>query len=212
MLAFFGCGRQKHKLNYDGYGFESKKTAYAAGDRVTVYYKFIATDTDYRFWADDDVDLSQDYDNDHGYIFRFTMPEHDVTLHVESHNSMVAVERESIRVTLVNNVGLADFWILPQTEENLKTSLWGTATARALGTGERREVVLTETGEQEFFIVRAIDDDHAYYSVSDVTLGDGYTIRFQTEDSGFDAVIEVLDADGTVLKTQPAFVGMLGAQ
>lgn len=211
MLALFGCGRQKYALNFDGYGFESKKTAYAAGDRVTVYFKLIATDTDYRFWADDDVALSQDYDNEHGYIFNFTMPKHDVTLHVESHNSMLAAERESLRVTLVNNVATADFWIMPQTEDNLKSSLWGTATAKALGAGEQRDITLTEPAEQ-LFIVRAIDEDHAYFSVKDVTLGDGYTIRFQTNDSRFDAVIEVLDADGTVLKTQPAFVGAFGAK
>ena len=45
MLSLFGCGMQKYKLNYDGYGFESRKTEYAAGEKVTVYFDFIATDT-----------------------------------------------------------------------------------------------------------------------------------------------------------------------
>ena len=49
----------------------------------------IATDTDYSFYTDsDDVKLKQDYDNDHGYIFTFTMPAHDVKLSVRSRNSM----------------------------------------------------------------------------------------------------------------------------
>ena len=88
MTALSGCGKEKHKLIYDGYGFESKKTEYAAGEKVTVYYDFIATDTDYYF-SSPDVELEQTYDNDHGYIFTFTMPDHDVTLKVESHNSMM---------------------------------------------------------------------------------------------------------------------------
>lgn len=91
MLSVSGCGKQKYKLNFDSYGFESRKTEYAAGEKVTVYYDFIATDTDYYFYIDDDVEMKQSYDNDHGYIFTFTMPDHDVTLHEESHNSMVYI-------------------------------------------------------------------------------------------------------------------------
>ena len=91
MLSVSGCGKQKYKLNFGSYGFESRKTEYAAGEKVTVYYDFIATDTDYSFYIDDDVEMKQSYDNDHGYIFTFTMPDHDVTLHEESHNSMIYV-------------------------------------------------------------------------------------------------------------------------
>ena len=91
MFSLSGCGAQKYKVNYDGYGFESKRTSYAAGEKVTVYYGMIATDTDYNFYIDDDVDMKQSYDNDHGYIFTFTMPAHDVTLHEESHNSMMYI-------------------------------------------------------------------------------------------------------------------------
>lgn len=212
MPMLFGCGRQKYKVIFDGYGFESKKAAYAAGDKATVYYGMVATDTDYKFWADDDVKLSQDFDNDHGYVFTFTMPDHDVTLHVESHNSMLAVEREPVRVTFVNETQTADVWILPQTEENLKSSLWGTATVGKLGTGEQREVELSGTEDGGTYIVRIIDDEDAYYAVNDVSLGDGYSIRFTTADSKFDAVLEICDADGNVMNTQPAFTGVLGAE
>ena len=91
MLSVSGCGKQRYKLIFDGGGFESRKTESAAGEKVTVYYSLIATDTDYSFYADDDVEMEQDYDDRHGYIFTFTMPDHDVTLHEESHNSMVYV-------------------------------------------------------------------------------------------------------------------------
>ena len=84
-----GCGGEKYRLNFDGYGFESKRTEYAAGEKVTVYYDLIATDTDYTFTIDEDVEWKRDYDNAHGYIFRFTMPAHDVTISVESRNSML---------------------------------------------------------------------------------------------------------------------------
>lgn len=212
MLTLFGCGRQKYKLQFDGSGFESKKTAYAAGDRVSVYYGMIATDTDYHFYIDADVSMTQDYDDDRGYVLTFVMPAHDVTLRVESNNSMEYMQGETMRVTFLNAVETADVWILPQTEENVKSSLWGTATIGKLGAGEQREVGIDETDGAETYIIRIIDDDHAYYAVKDVRLGDGYSIRFQTSDTKYDAVIEIVDADENVLTAEPAFVGVFGAR
>lgn len=211
MFALFGCGKPKYKLRFEGYGFESSKTEYAAGEKVTVYYGLLATDTDYRFWLDDEsVKLKQDYDERHGYVFSFSMPEHDVTLHVESHNSMEYVP--SVNISFQNEVEQADVWILPQTEENLKTSLWGTPSAGALGVGEKAELCLTNPEYAEAWLVRIIDKDQAYYSAQDLTLEDGYTVVFKSEGSKFEAVIEVLDESGAVIFTAEAFTGVLGAE
>ena len=211
MLSLFGCGRQKYKLHFDGYGFQSSKTAYAAGEKVTVYFDLIATDTDYRFWLDDEsVKLNQDYSERRGYVFTFTMPDHDLTLHVSSRNSMEYIP--TIAVTFRNEVEQADLWILPQTEENLKTSLWGTPSAGALGVGESAELCLTEDESAEAWLVRIIDTDHAYYAAQDLRLEDGYTVVFQSEGAKFDAVIEVRDENGTVVYAAEAFTGVLGAE
>ena len=48
MLSFSACGKQKYTVNFDGGFFESKRTQYAAGEKVTVRYDIIATDTDYQ--------------------------------------------------------------------------------------------------------------------------------------------------------------------
>ncbi|MBO4419646.1 MAG: hypothetical protein J5789_07470 [Oscillospiraceae bacterium] len=211
MLHFFGCGKPKHKLLYDGFGFTSDKTAYAAGETVTVYFNMIATDTDYRFWLDDeDVELERDYNDGQGYVFTFSMPDHDLTLHVESHNSMAAQER--FPVTFENRVQEADIWILPQTSENLKTTLWGTPTVGKLAPGETAEVVLTESYAAEAWLVRIIDTDQALYSANDLKLADGYRIVFRSEGARFDAVIEVLDPEGSVVFSGEAFSGSLGAE
>ena len=210
MFALFGCGRQKYKLNLDGYGFKSSKTAYAAGEKVTVYYDLIATDTDYRFWLDDEsVKLTQDYDDRHGYVFTFTMPDHELTLHMSSRNSMEYIP--SIRVTFQNEVEEADVWILPQTEENLKTSLWGTPSVGKLGAGKSAELFLTEDENAEAWLVRIIDDNKAYYSAQDLKLEDGYSVIFKSEGSKSEAVIEVQDQSGTVVFTAEAFTGVFGA-
>ena len=197
MFTLFGCAKQKYELHFDGWGFESKKTAYAQGDRVTVYYKMIATDTDYNFWIDEDVAMSQDYNSKDGYVFSFIMPGHDVTLHLKSHNSMLPEQPESFRVTFVNN---------------LKSSLWGTASAKNLEANTQCDIALSKADEQELYIVNIIDADHTYYSAKNLRLDDGYIIRFKTEDSKYGAYIGVLDADGAVLSKQKAFVGVFGAK
>ena len=88
MMTLLGCGSKYH-LHFDGYGLTSPKTAYADGEPVTVYYDMIATDTDYSFYVDDpDVELTQDFDGEHGYVLKFNMPANDVTVSVKSRNSM----------------------------------------------------------------------------------------------------------------------------
>ncbi len=88
-MGLFGCGATKYNLTFDGYGFESDRTTYKEGEEVTVTYDMIATDTDYSFFADsDDVELNQKFDSNHGYVFTFTMPAHDVKISVKSRNSM----------------------------------------------------------------------------------------------------------------------------
>lgn len=210
MFTLFGCGRPKYKLNLEGYGFNSPRTEYRAGETVTVYYDMIATDTNYRFWLDDGTEMTQDYDDEHGYVFTFIMPEHDVTMCCESYNSMMAYSE--ILVTFENEVAEADIWIIPQTGENLETSLWGTATVGKLGAGETAEVRLTQYDEAQAWLVHIIDENHAYYSAQDVRLADGFRIVFRTEDTAFESVIEVLDRDGSAVSRAEAFQGMLGAE
>ncbi|MCR4615646.1 MAG: hypothetical protein K5756_05810 [Clostridiales bacterium] len=94
MFCFFGCGKKgnavKYQVDYNGQksSFENAKDSYKAGEKVTLYYKYIATDTDYAFYLDSER-LNTGYDDDKGFIISFEMPAHDVTLTVEQRNLMV---------------------------------------------------------------------------------------------------------------------------
>lgn len=114
-----------------------------------------------------------------------------------------------ISVTFINDVEEADIWILPQTEENLKTSLWGTATIPKLKAGEKTTVKLSDSADK--YIVRIIDVDHAYYSADDITLSDGYSIHFKTDERKHEAVISDIDESGNVISSKEAFQGVFGA-
>lgn len=88
IMSFCGCNKSKYQVYFDGNGFETKKTTYGAGEAVHVVYGGVASDTDYRFFCDPDVELKQEFDGDHSYVFDFTMPSHDVTLHLKKSGGM----------------------------------------------------------------------------------------------------------------------------
>ena len=81
---------KKYKEDYCGekYAYKNAKDEYRAGEKVTLYYWMIATDTDYSFSLDG-AELSRDYDTKKGFILSFIMPDHDVVLHCFSRNSML---------------------------------------------------------------------------------------------------------------------------
>lgn len=117
----------------------------------------------------------------------------------------------TIEVGFINDVIEADVWILPQTEENLKSTLWGTATISKLKAGGEKSVEIDESDDHKY-IIRLIDSDSAYFSVRDVALQSGYTICFKTDGTKYESKIEVIDQSGNELLSEEAFQGAFGAQ
>ena len=81
---------KKHKVDYCGrkLDYKNAKDEYRAGEKVTLNFWMIATDTDYSFQLDG-AELVRDYDREKGFVLSFTMPDHDVVLHCSSRNSML---------------------------------------------------------------------------------------------------------------------------
>ena len=104
---------------------------------------------------------------------------------------------ESGMLTVINNVTKADVWILPDTEANRKTTLWGAATLAGMTTGERRSLTLPEPGDEGLYLLRMIDTDEMYYSASAVELKEDWTIEVRENDTGV-VTAKVTDADGDV--------------
>ena len=92
-------GQPTYRIDYDG-----KKYRYCAeakngeridppeqarvGEMVVIYYPMIATDTDYSFRVDG-MYFQPDYQTEKGFIFRFVMPDHDITIQCNERNSML---------------------------------------------------------------------------------------------------------------------------
>lgn len=76
-----------YRLNYE-MGFTSERQMYAPGEKVVIYYNFVATDTSYTFHVDVE-DFKVDYGNGGPISISFTMPSHDVQVSVNSRYYMM---------------------------------------------------------------------------------------------------------------------------
>ena len=87
-----GCAGQRYKIDYSGQksSYTGARNSYRAGQTVVLYYKMIATDTDYSFYLDDES-IPFTWVEGKGFKIEFTMPEHDVTLLCGHRNSMIAL-------------------------------------------------------------------------------------------------------------------------
>ncbi|MBR4720897.1 MAG: hypothetical protein IK057_03965 [Clostridia bacterium] len=115
---------------------------------------------------------------------------------------------KSNTVTLINEVKDADIWILPKTEENLKTTVWGKATVSGIKINETCKAPLCEAGENGFYIIRMIDTDNIFYSVDDLVLKSGWTVRIMGDDLQ-SVKLEVMDESGVLKNIYDVFAASL---
>lgn len=88
-LAFLtSCKSEGYRVICPEGLFENVKKGYKAGEKVKIYFPYVATDTDYTFYLDGERISPSGYSDNKGYLIEFAMPECDVELSVESKNSM----------------------------------------------------------------------------------------------------------------------------
>ena len=116
------------------------------------------------------------------------------------------VREERLTITFINEVEETDLWILPDTAENRKLSLWGTATAADVNDGEARPITLEGFESPAQAVLHMITMDEMYFGVTDVPLADGYTLRF-IADPEWPAVwyLQVTDAEGAEIAMLEVF-------
>ena len=111
-------------------------------------------------------------------------------------------------VTFINGVKDADVWILAETEENLKTTLWGKATVSGIKKDESRKAPLCDAGETGLYILRMIDTDSGFYSADSIALEPGWTVRITEEDLR-SVKLEVTDENDVLKNTYEVFAAKL---
>lgn len=113
-----------------------------------------------------------------------------------------------IKISVTDKVSDADIWIIPDTEENRKTTVWGTATVSTKLSDTKAKTVEI-TSDTKAYLIRIIDTDETYYSADAVSLYDNGSIII-TEDCDTSTVVaEVYDADGELMETYELFSARL---
>ena len=112
------------------------------------------------------------------------------------------------KVTFTNDVTEADVWILPETEETLKTTVWGKPAAEKVKNGESRDIPLCEPGDGGKYILRMIDTEGFYYSAGGITLDDGRIIEINGETMD-EITLEIKDKNGEIRETYKVFCARL---
>lgn len=106
LMGLFGCTGAKYHVDYHGQKslFHGAKDSYRAGQKVTLKYGPIATDTDYSFYVDGES-VNADFDQkSYRYVITFTMPNHDIEVYCSSRNSMVYIEEPSTEAHVMTPV------------------------------------------------------------------------------------------------------------
>ena len=88
-----GCFGKRYTIDFCGGDglYEGAKKSYRAGQTVKFTFPYVLTDTDYRFYMDGEPYYDFEYDDMKGFVFKFTMPDHDITLDFTTINSMEAL-------------------------------------------------------------------------------------------------------------------------
>lgn len=115
---------------------------------------------------------------------------------------------ENNTVTFINEVKDADVWILSDTKENKKTTVWGKATVSKIKTGESRETLLPDAGDNGLYIFRMIDTESFFYSADGIKLEPDNTLKIKENDS-HSVVLEVSDENGDLKNTYKVFKARL---
>ena len=93
VAALFGAlsssGNEKYKMEYDSKDlYRGAKDSYKAGQKVTLRFPYVATDTSYSFYLNGKA-IDNTYSDLGGYKLEFVMPPYDAKLECVTKNDMV---------------------------------------------------------------------------------------------------------------------------
>ena len=87
--ALYSSGNEKYKMEYDSKDlYRGAKDSYKAGQKVTLRFPYVASDTSYRFYLSGKA-IDATYSDLGGYKLEFVMPPYDAKLECVSRNDMM---------------------------------------------------------------------------------------------------------------------------
>ena len=109
VMSFLYFMKPKYRVDYNGEKehYSGAKDYYRAGQKVTVYFNFVGTDTDYTFYLNGE-EINANYDYIKGFKISFIMPNEDVTLSYDEVRSMIRGEPQMLVNYYTKTTGASD--------------------------------------------------------------------------------------------------------
>ena len=116
---------------------------------------------------------------------------------------------QKITVSIVDDVAPSSVWIIRDTPENRKTSVWGTAMVKPSELGKEYSFDIP-LSDDEKYLFHMIDEDGIYYSADIPKLLDGWKVRIYADENSSDEVIlQIYDASGALISECSVFSAAL---
>lgn len=138
-----GCSSNRYKVNAKG--FDEVKKSYGEGEKVTIYYSMIGTDTDYRFFVDGQK-YNALYDNAKGYVIEFTMPDHDVEVTVEANRNMEMLPATD-KIAKITYQRMWEYSLIGETEDPEKIKEIMKAIDEVVVSNEKVDIAIDDYGD-----------------------------------------------------------------
>lgn len=119
----------------------------------------------------------------------------------------ISQDGNDITISVTNNFTEADIWILPDTQENRKTTLMGQAQIKS--GAEEDTVKLKLSSETDKYLVRMIDTAQMYYSADGVEIENGQSLIIRKGEGNMSAVIEIISSEGEMINEYEMFSARL---
>ena len=115
---------------------------------------------------------------------------------------------ETIEIGYVNEISTADVWIIPDIEENHKTSLWGTAALKGAEPEKEYSADIVKSSDDRY-LLRMIDVDELYYESGSFTLLEGYSLLIYGTDDFSEPHIVIYDDRNEIVEDFGIFCAAL---
>ena len=102
----------------------------------------------------------------------------------------------------------ADIWLIPNTEENRKTALWGTASIKN-AEQEKEYSVEIPKNPGYMYLLQMIVVRHIYYDSKAIRLGDGYSLLLYRDKENEDVRLVIYDEAGEKISDESVFNAVL---
>ena len=192
--ALSSSGNEKYRIEYDSKDmYNGAKDSYTAGQKVTLYFPYVATDTSYSFYLNGKA-IDKTYSDFSGYKLEFVMPPYDAKLECVTRNDMMYnPPEEGVEETLLYEYYRATTAVPEGMSETYSIALYHVSETDAEGNQEDRSELRVKERKSDGTETENIYDAKFYGSYECDLIADEYHMH------GWNTMKNTISEDGILV-------------